>query len=229
MDDFPVDAPVQRLDNQHPALFGQTPSQTVGPFFHYALPWKGCADLIGSSKMGARPDLFAERHYAMRAAERAGRPAGEAIEVAGRVLDADGHPVPDAMLEIWQTNAAGRYASRSDTREAIPLDPHFVGFARAAVDAQGVYRFRTIRPGRVPGPEGTMQAPHLAMSVFGRGLLKRLATRLYFADMADNASDPLLLAIPPARRVTLVAQEVEGVWWLDVRLAGDRETVFLDL
>ena len=221
--------PAPRPDNQDPALFGQTPSQTVGPFFHYGLPWKGGADLVGASDMGARPDLFGEEHYLLRVAAPSGVPAGEAIEVAGRVLDGEGQPVPDAMVEIWGANAAGRYAGAGDTRGDVPLDPHFIGFGRAAVDASGVFRFRTIRPGRVPGPGNGLQAPHLAISVFARGVLKRLATRLYFADGEGNDADPVLDAVPPARRSTLIADRREGGWWLDIVLGGPRETVFFDL
>jgi len=219
-----------RLDNQDPSIFGQTPSQTVGPFFHYGLPWKGGADLVGKSDMGARTDLFAEEHYVLNLSSPTGTPAGEAIDIAGRVLDANGDPILDAMIEIWQANAAGRYASVDDRRDDVPLDPHFVGFGRAAVDPDGVFRFRTIRPGRVPGPGNSIQAPHLAVSVFGRGFLKRLATRLYFADGEGLDSDPVLAAVPDARRHTLLAQrDADGRWWFDITLGSDGETVFFDL
>lgn len=219
-----------RLDNQDPSIFGQTPSQTVGPFFHYGLPWKGGADLVGKSDMGARTDLFAEEHYVLNLSSPTGTPAGEVIDIAGRVLDANGDPILDAMIEIWQANAAGRYASADDRRDDVPLDPHFVGFGRAAVDPDGVFRFRTIRPGRVPGPGNSIQAPHLAVSVFGRGFLKRLATRLYFADGEGLDSDPVLAAVPDARRHTLLAQrDADGRWWFDIKLGGDGETVFFDL
>ncbi|RYY10629.1 MAG: protocatechuate 3,4-dioxygenase subunit alpha, partial [Alphaproteobacteria bacterium] len=99
-----------RPDNQDLALFGQTPSQTVGPFFHYGLPWKGGADLVGKSDMGARAELFPEDHYVLNLSSPTGTPAGEVIAVAGRVIDGNGDAVPDAMIEIWQANAAGRYA-----------------------------------------------------------------------------------------------------------------------
>lgn len=218
-----------RQDNLDPGLFGQTPSQTVGPFFHYGLPWKGGADLVGKSDSGARPELFPEEHYVLNLSAPTGTPEGEVIEIAGCVFDVAGEVVADAMIEIWQANAAGRYASLDDTREDVALDPHFVGFGRASTSAEGIYRFRTVRPGRVPGPGNSLQAPHLAISVLARGVLKRLATRLYFADGAGNDSDPILSLVPEARRDTLIAQARDGGWWLDIRLGGDRETVFFDL
>ena len=136
--------PAARADNQDPALFGQTPSQTVGPFFHYGLPWKGGADLVGRSDMGARPELIPEAHYVLNLSAPTGTPCGEVIEITGRVLDGRGAPVPDAMIELWQANAAGRYRSVDDPRDEVPIDPHFVGFGRAATGQDGRYRFRTI-------------------------------------------------------------------------------------
>ena len=228
--DLELRRPAPRLDNQDETLFGQTPSQTVGPFFHYGLPWKGGADLVGASAMGARPDLFPEDHYVLNLSSPRGSPAGEVIEIAGRVLDANDAPVPDAMIELWQANAAGRYASRDDPRDDVPLDPAFIGWGRAATDAAGEWRFRTVMPGRVPGPGNSLQAAHVALSVFARGMLKRLATRLYFADSAGLETDPVLACVPEARRATLIAERrAEGTWWLDLRLAGAGETVFLDL
>ncbi len=219
-----------RLDNQDPTIFGQTPSQTVGPFFHYGLPWKGGADLVGKSDMGARPDLFGEEHYVLNLSAPTGIPEGEVIEIAGQIFDAKGVAILDAMIEIWQANAAGRYASVDDTREDAPLDPHFVGFGRASVDPDGIYRFRTIMPGRVPGPGNTLQAPHLAVSVFGRGLLNRLATRMYFQDADGNDDDPVLGAVPDTRRQTLIARRRDdGHWWFDIHLQGEAETVFFAL
>jgi len=219
-----------RQDNLDPALFGQTPSQTVGPFFHYGLPWKGGADLVGKSDMGARPELFDEAHWVLNLSSPTGTPAGETIEIAGRVLDAEGAPVIDAMIEVWQANAAGRYRSADDPRDDVAIDPHFVGFGRASTDAGGVYRFRTIRPGRVPGPGHSLQAPHIALSVFGRGVIKRLPTRLYFADGEGLETDPVLACVPHDRRATLIAERGDDdAWWLDLRLGGAGETVFFDL
>ncbi len=218
------------VDNQSPELFGRTPSQTVGPFFHYGLPWKGGADLAGKSEMGARVDLVPPDHYVLNVSQPSGTPQGEVIEISGRVLDGEGQPVPDAMIEIWQANAAGRYASPADRRDDVPLDPNFIGFGRSSTSAEGEYRFRTIRPGRVPGPGNSLQAPHLAVSVFARGLLNRLATRLYFADGEGNDTDPVLSALPEKRRDTLIAtRAADGSWRLDIVLQGDNETVFFDL
>lgn len=222
--------PGPRVDNQDPALFGQTPSQTVGPFFHYGLPWKGGADLVGRSDMGARPELMPEEHYVLNLSSPTGTPSGAVIEIAGRVLDGEGTPVPDAMIEIWQANAAGRYRSVDDPREDVPIDPHFIGFGRAATREDGGYRFRTILPGRVPGPGNSLQAPHIALSVFARGVVKRLATRLYFDGAEGNDEDPVLALVPAGRRDTLIARNTApGVWTLDLVLQGERETVFFDL
>lgn len=219
--------PEGRADNQDPALFGQTPSQTVGPYFHYGLPWKGGADLVGASEMGARAELFDAAHYLLAVAAPREMPVGEVIEIAGRIVDGAGAPVPDAMIEIWQANAAGRYRSADDPRADVPVDPPFVGFGRASTDDDGVYRFRTVRPGRVPGPGNSLQAPHLAVSVLGRGIVKRLATRIYFADGEGNAEDPVLHCVPAERRHTLIAaHRGDGLWWRDIVLQGADETVF---
>jgi protocatechuate 3,4-dioxygenase alpha subunit len=228
--DLEARSTASRADNQDPTLFGQTPSQTVGPYFHYGLPWRGGADLVGKSDMGARPDLFSDEHYVLNFSAPTGTPQGEVIEITGRIIDGNRNPAADAMIEIWQANAAGRYASVDDARHDVPLDLHFVGFGRAATSAEGTYRFRTIRPGRVPGPGTSLQAPHLAISVFGRGLLKRLATRLYFADGDGNEVDPILSLVPQERRSTLIATRgADGTWLFDIVLQGERETVFFDL
>ena len=221
--------PAPRQDNQDPALFGQTPSQTVGPFFHYGLPWKGGADLVGQSDMGARPELFPEEHYVLNLAPPKGAVSGEVITLEGVVLDADGKPAPDVMVEIWQANAAGRYASPEDGRTEIPLDEGFIGFGRASTSEEGLYRYTTVTPGDVPGPGNSQQAPHIAVSVFGRGVIKRLATRVYFEGQAANAADPILALVPAERRDTLLARKVDDAWRFDIILQGARETVFFDL
>jgi len=187
----------------------QTPSQTVGPFFSKALLREGWNDLAA--------------HGA----------AGQSIAITGRVLDGDGAPVPDALLELWQANAAGRYDHPDDVRDT-PLDPQFSGFGRAGTDAQGRFRFRTIKPGPVPGAGTSLQAPHINVSVFARGLLKRLVTRIYFPDEPLNANDPVLNSLPDTtRRATLIARPVEGEsksdLSFDLVLQGDNETIFFDV
>lgn len=214
-------------DNQTPELFGQTPWQTVGPFFHYALPSPGEADLRGHADLGARPDLIAPGHDRLAPAARpSGAPAGEPIEIAGRVLDGAGDPVPDALIEVWQANAAGRYASAADDRDEAPLDPAFLGFGRSATGPAGEFRFLTIRPGCTPGPGNALQAPHIAVSVMARGVLRRLVTRIYFDDAPENADDPILARVPAERRRTLLARLVDGAWRFDIVLQGQDETVF---
>lgn len=209
-----------RLDNQSPELFGQTPAQTIGPFFHYGLPWKGGADLIGRSELGARPELVPDGHYLLKRTSDRPAPRGEQIEISGRVLDGEGQPVSDALIEIWQADANGGYGAGAD----------FTGFGRAATGEDGGYRFRTIRPGRVAAPDGGLQAPHIALSLFARGLLKRLVTRLYFADEDGNGDDPVLRSVPAERRPALIAaREGEGRWRFDILLQGERETVFFAL
>ena len=188
-----------------------TGSQTVGPFFHLGLD---------------RPDW-----YDLTAG---GKAAGEKIVIEGHVFDGDGAPVPDALLEIWQANAAGRYAHPEDTQDK-PLDRHFRGFGRAKTDAEGRYRFLTIRPGPVPGRGNTLQAPHIAMTIFGRGLLKHLFTRLYFAGEALNKTDPVLGSLEdPALRNTLLAEPagkngVSTLYRFEIVLQGKGETVFFDV
>ncbi len=184
---------------------GQTPSQTIGPFFGPAL---------------IRPGL-----------EMMARPAtrGEHLIIEGRVLDGDRAAVTDAMIEIWQANAEGRYDHPEDTQEKL-LDAHFHGFGRTATDAAGRYRFQTIRPGPVPDRRATLQAPHINVAIFARGLIQRLATRIYFPDELLNATDPVLNSVPPARRGTLIASAgAGGTLHFDIVLQGDDETVFFDI
>ena len=183
-----------------------TASQTVGPFFSI-----GFARLCGTEL--ARSEV-----------------SGEKIALEGAVLDGDGVPVPDAVLEIWQANAHGKYAHPEDHQDK-PIEPGFKGFGRVATDASGHFRFTTIKPGAVPGPHGSIQASHLQVSVFMRGLLKRLVTRVYFPDDPRHANDPILQLVDPARRKTLIAKAAPGdagsLHW-DVFLQGPGETVFFD-
>jgi protocatechuate 3,4-dioxygenase, alpha subunit len=185
---------------------GSTPSQTVGPFFGFALPFELGPLLVPLTD----PD---------------------AIRIEGTVYDGAGQPVPDALIEIWQANRAGRYAHPDDAREDVPLEDGFIGFGRCGTDAQGRFWFATVKPGRVPGPNGLRQAPHIAVNVLARGLLKQLPTRMYFPDEQDaNAADPVLDSIEdPAARETLIAREDGGVLRFDIRLQGDGETVFFDV
>jgi protocatechuate 3,4-dioxygenase, alpha subunit len=183
-----------------------TTSQTVGPFFHIGLNWLCVENLAG-------PDV-----------------SGERVEVEGRILDADGAGVADAMLELWQANAQGKYAHPEDTQEKL-IEPGFQGCGRIATSQDGSFRFRTIKPGRVPGPDGKRQAPHIVVSVFMRGLLRRLVTRIYFPGEAANAEDFALNLIEPARRDTLIAKKLprgEGLFEWNVVLQGPDETVFFD-
>ena len=153
-----------------------------------------------------------------------------------RVLDGAGAPVSDAMLEIWQADANGRYHHPADGREDVAPDATFHGFARIGTDVAGSFRFPSVKPGAVPGRGNVMQAPHLNLLVFARGLLNHLHTRIYFSDEAQaNAIDPVLSIVDPARRDTLVAvldgapgTRVPFVYRFDIRLQGKGETVFFD-
>jgi protocatechuate 3,4-dioxygenase, alpha subunit len=183
----------------------RTPSQTIGPFFHYALLDEDLSALVA-------PD----------------HPS--AVRIGGTVYDGAGEVVPDAMLEIWQANAAGRYAHPEDDREDLPLEEGFSGFGRCGTDSEGRFEFVTVKPGPVPGPDGRPQAPHISVSIFARGLLKRLATRIYFPDEEVNAADPVLESVEdPEQRATLVARAEDGVLRFDIHLQGDRETAFFDV
>src|SRR5205807_8704978 len=138
----------------------------------------------------------------------------------------DGAPCDDALIEIWQPNAAGKYAHPDDPQPAEKLDPGFTGFGRAATDASGGYRFTTIRPGRVPAPGGLLQAPHINLALFARGLLRGLSTRIYFSDEASNQTDPVLSSIAdPAARRTLIAARQPGpgpaLYRFDIVLQGE--------
>jgi protocatechuate 3,4-dioxygenase alpha subunit len=212
-------------------MAAHTPWQTTGPFFHFGLAWKGAADLVSDSTLGARPDLTAPGHdvLAQHADTGRNRTKGQRIEIVGHLFDNTGAPMTDALLEIWQANAGGRYAHPDDSRSDVPLDPAFVGFGRAATDKDGGYRFRTIRPGPVPGPGNSLQAPHIALGMVGPGMLKRLVTRIYFEDARENQEDPILALVPEQRRSTLIARAETGaphLYRFDIHLAGPRETVF---
>jgi protocatechuate 3,4-dioxygenase alpha subunit len=180
-----------------------TPSQTVGPYLS-----------IG---------LFREPITG----ELARRDDPRSLVIRGRLTDGAGSPVPDGMIEIWQANAAGRYAHPVDPRKELPLENGFAGFGRSGTEDGGRFEFATVKPGVVPFPDGRAQAPHLAVGVFARGLLKRLATRMYFPDEeAANAADPVLGLLSPEERATLVAVQHDGFLRFDIRLQGPGQTAF---
>jgi protocatechuate 3,4-dioxygenase alpha subunit len=150
-----------------------------------------------------------------------------AIRIRGTLLDGNREPVPDGLIEIWQSNAAGRYAHPADDREDLPLEEGFSGFGRSGTVDAGRFELVTVKPGRVPWVDGRLQAPHVLVGVFARGLLKRVATRMYFPDEeAANAEDPVLLGLEPAERATLVAHAEDGGLRFDIVLQGAGQTTF---
>jgi protocatechuate 3,4-dioxygenase alpha subunit len=181
-----------------------TPSQTIGPFYFGTIVKAYRADL---APLGV---------------------AGERIELAVTLHDAEGVIVPDGLIEIWQANSHGRYNHPEDRRN-LPLDSGFEGYGRASTDPSGTAHFGTVKPGRVPWPAGGMQAPHVNVSVFARGVLNRLATRLYFDGEPANAEDPVLKMLPADRLVTLMARRSGTAWHLPIYLSGAKETVFFDV
>ena len=180
-----------------------TPSQTIGPFFHDALLDRDRSELVSPDDPGA-------------------------IRIVGTVYDGAGEVVPDAMVEIWQANRAGRYNHPADNRDDLPLEEGFSGFGRAGTDANGGFSFLTVKPGPVPGTDGMVQAPHVMVSVFARGLLKRLVSRIYFPDEEEaNAADPVLSSIEDQElRRTLIARDEGGTLRFDIYLQGENQTAF---
>ncbi len=189
---------------------GPTPSQTVGPYFAMRLGGNEQNILAGPQAVGRR------------------------IRIEGFVLDGDRNHIEDALVEIWQADAAGHYRHAADTRDHPAGDPEFSGFGRAATDfGTGAYWFETIMPGPVPEPEGEHQAPHVNVVVQGRGMLNPVFTRMYFSDHAEaNATDLILAMVPAERRHTMVAELVDDgeppVYRFDIRFQGGDETVFLE-
>lgn len=154
---------------------------------------------------------------------------GERISIDGVLYDGAGMVMPDGLVEIWQADADGRYAHPEDPRGAS-ADPAFYGYGWRHTDAAGAFHFDTIKPGNIAQSEGGQQAPHIMVSVMGRGILTRFITRLYFDDEAANAQDAVLQLVPAARRHTLIARTVSpGVYRFDIRLQGAGETVFFDV
>jgi len=190
----------------------QSPSQTVGPYFAQGLLRDG--DEVFTNCLVTE------------------NTEGERIRIEGCVLDAEERPIEDAMIEIWQANSNGRYNHPLDEQDK-PLDPEFMGHGRASTDVNGKYRFETIKPGSVPGPSNTAQAPHINVIVFARGMLSHAFTRIYFENEADNRNDPVLMSIEDeAYRNTLIARREETagliVYRFDIRFQGENETAFFD-
>lgn len=198
-----------------------TTSQTVGPYFQIGLARFYIDDLTG-------PGV-----------------SGEIVEIVGRVFDGEGEAVPDGVIETWQADRQGKYAhpeysaeleniqgngdDAKEHAEAHRGENAFRGFGRVPTLADGSFRFRTIKPGRVPAPDGTLQAPHIAVSVFTRGLLRRLVTRIYFPDEPSNAEDFALKLIDAGRRHTIIGKKAgENRLEWNIVLQGKDETVFFD-
>jgi protocatechuate 3,4-dioxygenase alpha subunit len=185
-----------------PLTLGTTPSATVGPYLAIGLTWP---DGVWAAAEGTAGGFW----------------------IRGRVLDGAGDVVPDAMVETWQADPDGRFASPEDPRGASSY-PGFRGFARShTVEPPGEYAVFTLKPGRVPDGEGGLQAPHVDVSVFARGMLDRVVTRIYFGDEEQaNAEDAVLRGLSAEQRATLVAQPSADGYTLDVHLQGEHETVF---
>ena len=188
-----------------PTRLGLTPSQTVGPFLAIALPWDDGEWVVPEGTPGA-------------------------IRISGRLFDGAGAVVPDGIVETWQADAAGRFVHPDDPRGTTdPTPAGFRGFGRSATDEEGRWSVFTVVPGSLPTPDGATEAPHLDVSVFARGLLDRVVTRIYFPDDPANTTDPVLSQVDPARRDTLVATQVADGLGFDIHLQAEHETVFFDL
>lgn len=183
----------------------ETPSQTIGPFYHFSLLFEGGEQLVNENTLGER------------------------ITVEGRIFDGKGEPVTDCLIEIWQADSAGRYNHPEDEQDK-PRDPNFNGFGRVTIDDDGWYRFYTVKPGPVQGLRNAPQAPHINISILGRGILKRIATRFYFEDEPANDYDPVLNLVPEERRASLIARRVDdrAAYRMDIFLQGENETVFFE-
>ena len=182
-----------------------TPSQTVGPFFAILVPDRGRVTLRRTSSPG-RPAL-----------------------IEGCIRDGAGRPVTDALVEVWQANAAGQ-CNHPEDPSGSDRDKTFEGFGRVHADSEGCFSVDTVKPGRVIGPEHRLQAPHLVVGLFARGLLTRLVTRVYFDDEPSNTDDPILAEITPTRRSSLIATTTgDGHYRFDIALQGPNETVFFDV
>jgi protocatechuate 3,4-dioxygenase alpha subunit len=211
-------------DRAQEADKGITPSQTVGPFFAYGLTPKGRAHWDPNGTYSWKETVG--DNLVTPDAE------GTKIRLEGQIVDGDGAPISDAMIEIWQADAQGRYASPRDPRR--PSNAKFKGFGRSATDKNGMFGFDTIKPGAVPGTNGKTQAPHIVFCIYSRGMLRQVYTRCYFADEVANASDQILNLVPADRRQTLIAKKGQeqgqgNAYRFDIRVQGDNETVFFEI
>jgi protocatechuate 3,4-dioxygenase alpha subunit len=194
----------------------QTPGQTIGPYFAYCLTPEPYGRKGITSNVMAGPATL-----------------GEHIRITGRLVDGEGGAMDDALIEVWQANAAGRYDSPADARGDVALDPAFKGFGRCMTDKDGCFTFDTVKPGRVPGQGNRLQAPHVSLIIHSRGMLSHACTRIYFSDEAKaNDDDPVLASIEAARRSTVIARREDTpggpVYHLDIHIQGEKETVFFD-
>jgi protocatechuate 3,4-dioxygenase, alpha subunit len=195
---------------------GVTPSQTIGPF---------AAPCMTPNETGKTNYPWSQLINANLVTADA---VGERIRLEGRMFDGDGTPIDGILFEIWQADGQGRYAHPRDPRRP---NASFKGFGRVESDMSGTFVFDTVKPGRVPGPNGALQAPHVVVAIHMRGILQHLFTRIYFSDEPSNAEDPILKLVPPDRRETLIARRdgATSVYRIDFRIQGDRETVFFDI
>ncbi len=195
----------------------ETASQTAGPYVHIGLAPNMCG--IG----GVYPEDLGVRMVNEET-------NGERITVKMRILDGTGSVIKDAMIEIWQADADGLYNSPSEPRGRA--DPNFTGWGRQPSDMEtGVFTFETIKPGRVPMPDGRLQAPHISLWIVARGINLGLQTRMYFGDEQQaNAQDPILTRLEHHNRVpTLIAPRNGNTYTFDIHLQGENETVFFDI
>ena len=202
--------------------YPETASQTGGPYVH-----------IGLAPQQAGFEIFENTFGNVLVSPQT---QGERIRIEGRVFDGTGTAVRDVLIELWQANAAGRYAHPGDLQGSKALDPHFRGWGRTGADFEtGLYHFQTIKPGAVAGRNGSTQAPHVTLWIVARGINIGLHTRMYFSDeAAANAADPVLRLVDPARQDTLIAPRTDRrdacpLYTFDIHLQGERETVFFDL
>ncbi|MET0198061.1 MULTISPECIES: protocatechuate 3,4-dioxygenase subunit alpha [Nocardiaceae] len=202
--------PVAPGSNFTTVPFGQTPSQTVGPYLHIGLPWPDGPDVVPAGTAGS-------------------------VDISVTVLDGNRTPLADAMIETWQADASGRFDHADDPRgRRTPTPAGFRGFGRAVADATGTATVHTVKPGALPAENDMIEAPHIDVGIFARGVLERLVTRLYFPDETEaNASDPVLSGLDARQAAKLVATATPTGYHLNVVLQDENpngdETPFFEL